>query len=219
MNFTAALLSAPDRDIDCEQSECRADGRQLRGPATAGLDLFAQAATRALTNVVQVTDRTLLLMRHAKSDYPGGVADHDRPLAPRGIREAALAGDWLRASAPPIDAVLCSTAVRTRETLARIKYTAPVTYADRLYDAVPSTVIDEINRVGDDVTTLLVIGHEPAMSRVALGLADASASNHEAAESISTKFPTSAIAQLRIGSRWRDLRPGEAELLTFHVPR
>ena len=35
-------------------------------------------------------------MRHAKSDYPDGVADHERPLAPRGDREAALAGDWLR---------------------------------------------------------------------------------------------------------------------------
>ena len=39
--------------------------------------------------------RTLLLLRHSKSDYPQGVADHERPLAPRGEREAALAGDWL----------------------------------------------------------------------------------------------------------------------------
>ena len=61
---------------------------------------------------------TLVLMRHAKSDYPPGVADHDRPLAPRGIREAGLAGDWLRANTPAIDAVLCSTATRARQTLA-----------------------------------------------------------------------------------------------------
>ena len=51
--------------------------------------------------------RTLLLMRHAKSDYPAGVIDHDRPLARRGIREAGLAGGWLRAHMPPIDGVLC----------------------------------------------------------------------------------------------------------------
>ena len=63
--------------------------------------------------------RTLLLLRHAKSDYPAGVGDHDRPLAARGIREAGLAGDWLRAAAPPVDAVLCSTATRTRQTLER----------------------------------------------------------------------------------------------------
>ncbi len=70
--------------------------------------------------------RTLVLLRHAKSDYPGGVADHDRPLAPRGIREAGLAGDWLRAELPAIDAVLCSTATRTRQTLERTGIEAPV---------------------------------------------------------------------------------------------
>ncbi|MDT5093788.1 MAG: phosphohistidine phosphatase [Mycobacterium sp.] len=166
-----------------------------------------------------MTERTLLLMRHAKSDYPTGVTDHERPLAPRGVREAGLAGDWLRASAPPIDLVLCSTAVRTRETLALTKLTAPVTFTDRLYDAVPSTVIDEINGVDDDVTTLLVIGHEPAMSSVALGLAETSTDENDAAESISTKFPTSAIARLRTGSRWRGLGFGGAELVSFHVPR
>jgi phosphohistidine phosphatase len=166
-----------------------------------------------------MTERTLLLMRHAKSDYPTGVADHERPLAPRGVREAGLAGDWLRASAPPIDLVLCSTAVRARETLALTKLTAPVRFTDRLYDAVPSTVIDEINGVDDDVTTLLVIGHEPAMSSVALGLAETSTKENDAAESISTKFPTSAIARLSTGSRWHGLGLGDAELVSFHVPR
>jgi phosphohistidine phosphatase len=166
-----------------------------------------------------MSERTLLLMRHAKSDYPPGVVDHERPLAPRGIREARLAGEWLRSSAPSIDAVLCSTATRTRETLARAGLDAPVTFADRLYDAVPGTVIDEINAVENDVATLLVIGHEPAMSNVALGLAGSSGSSRAAAERISTKFPTSAIAVLRIDSPWRDLTPGGAALIAFHVPR
>ncbi len=93
--------------------------------------------------------RTLLLMRHAKSGYPPGVADHDRPLAPRGIREAGLGGDWLRANHPGIDGVLCSTATRTRQTLANTGIEAPVQYRDRLYDATPGTIIDEINEVAD----------------------------------------------------------------------
>jgi phosphohistidine phosphatase len=164
-------------------------------------------------------ERTLLLMRHAKSDYPTGVVDHNRPLAPRGIREARLAGDWLRSSAPPIDEVLCSTSTRTRETLALTEVDAPVSFADRIYDAVPGTVIDEINGVGDDVATLLVIGHEPAMSSVALGLAGASGTNHAEAERISTKFPTSAIAVLRFDAPWSDLTLGSAALIAFHVPR
>src|ERR1700724_3871747 len=166
-----------------------------------------------------MSERTLLLMRHAKSDYPAGVVDHERPLAPRGIREARLAGEWLRSIVPPIDAVLCSTAPRTRETLSRARLDAPVPFADRLYDAVPGTVIDEINSVDDDIATLLVIGHEPAMSNVTLGLAETSGRNQAAAKNVSTKFPTSAIAVLRTDNSWRDLPLGVAALITFHVPR
>lgn len=167
--------------------------------------------------------RTLLLLRHAKSDYPAGVGDHDRPLAPRGVREAGLAGDWLRAHAPAVDAVLCSTAARTRETLARTRIAAPVRYLDRLYDATPGTVIDEINRVPShfdfEVQTLLVIGHEPAMSNVALGLSTVEGSNIAAAEQISMKYPTSSIAVLRTGESWEGLALDGASLVTFHVPR
>ena len=167
--------------------------------------------------------RTLLLLRHAKSDYPPGVADHERPLAPRGEREAKLAGDWLRAHAPAVDAVLCSTATRTRETLARTRIDAPVNYVDRFYDATPGAVIEEINsaesRFGSDVETLLVIGHEPTMSSLALGLATADGSNSTAAERISTKFPTSAIAVLRTGEPWDQLTLSGAALVGFHVPR
>jgi phosphohistidine phosphatase len=145
------------------------------------------------------------------------VADHDRPLAPRGKREAALAGNWLRANLPAIDAVLCSTATRTRETLARTAIDAPVSYVDRLYDATSGTVISEINGVGDDVAVLLVVGHEPTMSQLALGLARNA--NTDAAERISTKFPTSAMAVLRFDRTWKDVELGSAELDVFHVPR
>ncbi|HEY2087100.1 MAG TPA: histidine phosphatase family protein [Mycobacterium sp.] len=164
-------------------------------------------------------DRTLVLLRHAKSAYPDGVADHERPLAPRGEREAGLAGDWLRSHLPAIDAVLCSTATRTRETLARTGIDAAVRYVERLYDATPGTVIDEINGVSDGVSALLVVGHEPTMTEVALGLVNPGTSNADAAERISTKFPTSAIAVLRLNGSWTDLELGSAQLADFHVPR
>jgi len=168
---------------------------------------------------VSEQSRTLVLLRHAKSAYPDGVADHDRPLAPRGQREAGLAGDWLRANVPAIDGVLCSTATRARETLAHTGIDAPVRYIDRLYDAVPGTVIDEITHVDDDVAVLLVVAHEPTMTQVALGLAETSSSNTAAAERISTKFPTSAMAVLRRTGSWKDVELGSAELVDFHVPR
>jgi phosphohistidine phosphatase len=168
---------------------------------------------------VSEQSRTLVLLRHAKSAYPDGVADHDRPLAPRGQREAGLVGDWLRANVPAIDGVLCSTATRARETLAHTGIDAPVRYVDRLYDAVPGTVIDEITHVDDHVAVLLVVAHEPTMSQVALGLAGADSSNTAAVERISTKFPTSAMATLRLTGSWKDVELGSAELVDFHVPR
>jgi phosphohistidine phosphatase len=162
---------------------------------------------------------TLLLMRHAKSDYPEGVPDHDRPLAPRGIREAGLAGDWLRANASPVDAVLCSTATRARQTLDRTGIDAPVRYSGRLYGATPGTMIEEINQTADDVGTLLVVGHEPTMSSLALVLADDDGTKIAAVERISTKFPTSAIAVLAVPGAWKGLEPGRAALTGFEVPR
>jgi phosphohistidine phosphatase len=165
--------------------------------------------------------RTLLLLRHAKSDYPAGVPDHERPLAPRGIREAPLAGDWIRANAPTVDAVLCSTATRTRQTVAHTGIDAPVDYVDRLYDAIPGTVIEVINGVSSrfdpDVETLLVVGHEPTMSQLALGLNNEG--NEAAAEHIAMKFPTSAIAMLGVTEPWDRLALQGAALIAFHVPR
>jgi phosphohistidine phosphatase len=178
---------------------------------------FAPAAVKL--DQVSEENRTLVLLRHAKSAYPDGVADHARPLAPRGRKEAGLAGDWLRANLPAIDAVLCSTAIRARETLAHTGIDASVRYVDRLYGATPGAVIDEITRVGDDVAALVVIAHEPTMSQVALGLAESGSANTAAAEDISRKFPTSAMAIFHFGRSWSDLQLGSAELVDFHVPR
>jgi phosphohistidine phosphatase len=161
----------------------------------------------------------LVLLRHAKSAYPEGVADHERPLAPRGIREAGLAGDWLRTNFSRIDVVLCSTATRARQTLELTGVRAAVRYVERLYGATPVVVIDEINGVDEDVTTLLVVGHEPTMSEVAIGLAGPDGTDSAALQRLSTKFPTSAIAVLEVGGQWKDLRLGGAALVDFHVPR
>ncbi len=175
------------------------------------------------------TYRTLLLLRHAKSDYPPGAADHDRPLAARGIREAALAGDWIRATLAgtgEVDAVLCSTATRTRQTLQRTGITAPVQYVDRIYDSTPGLVIDEIHRVQSmfaedigDIATLLVVGHEPVMSSLALNLANEETCNSAVAQEILAKFPTSSVALLRTTEPWDQLALGNAELVDFHIAR
>jgi phosphohistidine phosphatase len=162
--------------------------------------------------------RTLLLLRHAKSSYPDGVNDHDRPLAERGVREAPLAGDWIRIHAPSVDAVLCSTATRTRQTLAHTGIEARVDFLDEIYDATPGTVLGAINGVDASVSTLLVIGHEPAISNLALGLAGPG-SDAEAVGEISAKYPTSAITVLTTTGPWSHLTLRGAALVAFHVPR
>ncbi|WP_431965296.1 SixA phosphatase family protein [Nocardia sp. bgisy134] len=161
--------------------------------------------------------RTLILMRHGKSSYPDGVGDHERPLAPRGQREAGLAGEWLRETQPPIDAVRCSTAVRTRETLAATGITAPVVYERGIYEASPRTLIELIQLSDDDVETLLLIGHAPGMPWTAWELA-ANRTSNQAVE-LSRKFPTSAMAVLEFDRPWSDIDPGTGELVRFHIPR
>jgi phosphohistidine phosphatase len=98
-----------------------------------------------------------------------------------------------------------------------------VQFVDRLYDASPGTVIDVVNGVADrfdgDVRTLLLIGHEPAMSAVTLGLASAPDSDRAALEQVSVKYPTSGIAVLRTAGEWAALTLRSAALVDFHVPR
>ena len=173
-----------------------------------------------MDNVIPVDERrTLVLMRHGKSAYPRGVPDHDRPLAPRGRREAGLGGDWLQANVPTIDTVLCSTATRAQETLTCTGIDAPAHYIGALYGATANMVIDEINKVGEEVITLLVVGHEPTTSSVALLLANTDTSDPAAAARISERYPTSGLAVLHATGRWADVGSGSATLVDFHVPR
>ncbi|MCX5041619.1 histidine phosphatase family protein [Aldersonia sp. NBC_00410] len=164
-----------------------------------------------------MTTRTLILMRHGKSAYPDDVDDHDRPLAPRGQREAGLAGDWLRSTQPPIDAVRCSTSLRTRRTLAATAVDAPVEFDRAIYGGSPRELIEAITIVDDDVRTLLLVGHVPGIPWTAWELAENRSSPQ--AEQIQEKFPTSALAVLEFDRPWAEVAPGTGELICFHVPR
>jgi phosphohistidine phosphatase len=93
-----------------------------------------------------------------------------------------------------------------------------VQYLDALYDATPGTVLTAINGVTADVRTLLVVGHEPTTSSLALGLAGPG-SDAAAVDDVQAKFPTSAMAVLRTDASWAALELGGATLVAFHVPR
>lgn len=164
--------------------------------------------------------RTLLLLRHAKSSWDDpGLADHERPLAPRGRRASALIAAYLREHSIAPSRVLCSSSARTRETLERISAGfgdgAAVEIEEGLYAASAGELLARLRGVSDDVESLMVIGHAPGLPELARRLAGRGAG----LERLRGKFPTAALATLSLGGDWGDLAPGAAELVDFVKPR
>jgi phosphohistidine phosphatase len=176
--------------------------------------------------------RKLVLLRHAKSAWPD-VPDHERPLAGRGRRDAPTMGRWLRAAGHVPDQVLCSTARRARETwqLAQPELGAspPVSFEDRVYEASAARLLDLARHAPPAVKTLLIVGHDPGISELALMLAGAAApaDGHSgsgavpaaAVDRMRVKFPTAAIAVLEFTGPWDQLGPETARLTGFVTPR
>lgn len=107
--------------------------------------------------------KTLILMRHAKSDHPEGIDDFDRPLNERGTRGAQAVGVWMHEKGHLPQKALVSAANRTRETWEGLGLEAdcPVRLTKELYDAASGQVLSAITRQEADV--LLVVGHNPSV--------------------------------------------------------
>jgi len=166
--------------------------------------------------------RRLVVLRHAKSAWPTGVPDHERPLAPRGRRDAPAAGRALAEADCLPDLALCSTAVRARQTweLAAEQWGTPppVRLDERLYGADVPELLEAVREVPDQVGTLLLIGHNPGLEELVLELAGDGLD--DALDEVRTKFPTSAVAILAWhGNSWQELAPGTALLTDVTVPR
>ncbi len=165
--------------------------------------------------------RTLLLVRHAKSDQGVGGADHDRPLNARGRRDAPAIGRWLAANAPPIDLALCSSARRAQETweLAAAQLaTRPLTdVRPSLYLASPQAVLEQLKAVPDGVRVVTVVGHEPTQSALVELLA--TQAEPVAAQRFADGFVTSAVATIGTAGPWARLEEATCRLEGFAVPR
>ncbi|MFE2880677.1 SixA phosphatase family protein [Streptomyces roseus] len=166
------------------------------------------------------TPRRIVLLRHAKADWPQ-VADHDRPLAERGRKEAPAAGLKLAETGIAFDLALCSTAVRTRETWKLAVHEMPhrprTSYEERLYDASLGELIALLNETSDEVENLLVIGHNPGMHALADALSG-SAEGDAPARMSRTGFPTAAFAVVSFTGSWKTLEHGVGTLLDFWTP-
>ena len=119
---------------------------------------------------------TLLLMRHAEAGLalPGG-GDHERPLTPAGVEDAAAAGRMLARRQLGPDLALVSTARRAQETFAALRGAMARDIDMRpdrgLYGAEPDTILATVRADAADAATVLVIGHNPGIGALALTLA------------------------------------------------
>jgi phosphohistidine phosphatase len=160
-------------------------------------------------------DRQLVVLRHAKAAWPEGVEDRQRPLAERGVREAPLAGRWLRETVDRIQLVVCSPALRARQTwelaAAELDYEPEVRYDDRLYGQPLGTLLEVIGDLPDEVTVAMFVGHNPELSQLVSYLSGTS-----------VELKTSGIAVLGYDGDWRGMstaEPGSAQLRQFVTPR
>jgi phosphohistidine phosphatase len=166
--------------------------------------------------------RSLVLLRHAKSAWPHGVPDHERPLTGKGRRNAHATGEWFLAEGPTPDLVVCSDAVRARHTWeivsSVLRPPPPVRLEPALYGADPDDLLAVLRRLAADVRCVVVVGHEPTLSD-AISLLAGPGSDLVALGRIRSKFPTNGVAVLRIGLPWARIAPGTAVLERFAVPR
>ena len=173
--------------------------------------------------------KRLFVLRHAKSSWDDpGLDDHERPLAPRGRRAVEVLSELLRASDIRPALVLCSTARRTRETLEGVDPGGETLIEPDLYAASAEQLIERLHRVPDDVDSVMVIGHNPALQIIVLRLtADAANGDGSHLAQVRQKFPTGALASAQL--RWplepagseerpaRRFRAPEGDRKTFHV--
>ena len=165
--------------------------------------------------------KRLYLLRHAKSSWDdASLPDHERPLAPRGKKAAKAMAGHLRKEGVRPALVLCSSSVRTRETLALIAKVlgeeVPVEVEEGLYGAGAEELLERLRAVPAGVASVLLIGHNPAVQELALDLAGGGAERARLEE----KFPTGALATLEFDvETWTELEPGRGELVAFVVPR
>lgn len=159
-----------------------------------------------------MASKQLRLLRHAKSSWSDpDLDDHDRPLTRRGREAATRLGAYLRQERIRPDLVLCSSAVRARQTLELLQLPSKVEVRieDALYGADASSLLARVRRIEDAVDSALLVGHNP-------GIQDFASSLASDGDELGDKFPTAAMADLRLPvTRWKDVGPGVARLREF----
>jgi phosphohistidine phosphatase len=152
---------------------------------------------------------TLVLLRHGKSDWSGDHPDRDRPLAPRGRRQAAEAGRWLASHGPAVELAVVSPARRASHTwelaAAELPDPPPVRYADAAYAFDGSDLRALVEELPVASSVVALVGHNPALEEL---LHDLTGSWRE--------MTTACLALVSWRGRWA--APADVELLAHGRP-
>jgi phosphohistidine phosphatase len=167
------------------------------------------------------TMRRLMLLRHAKSNWPAGVADRERPLATRGHEAAPLMGRYLAEELLLPDLVLISPARRTVETWELVLPMLPekpgTHFEPRIYESKIDRLLHVVQETEPHVRTLLMIGHNPGFEELAALLTGHG--DRYAAARMAQKFPTCGLAVLDFAVEdWRDVAARGGRLDRFVTP-
>ena len=165
--------------------------------------------------------RELYLLRHAKTKLAEpGQADRDRALAPRGRRASPEIGTYMATEGMIPDLVLCSTALRTRETLSLLltglRATPGILFEEELYLAEAQTLLDRLSDLPANSSRVLVVGHNPGIHELAHHFARHGAS--EAALALASGFPTGARARYELEGDWSEI-DRLVRLVGYKTPR
>ena len=169
------------------------------------------------------TTRRLILLRHAKSDWPD-VPDRERPLAKRGRRDAPRIGRWLHEHGYQPDVVVCSAARRTRQTwdlvAPELGGSPAVRFEPRAYAAGARDLLYLVQELPSRYRTALLIAHNPGLAELASLLAAPAEIGRVTGNGPrpGISLPTAAVAVLEFPGDWPSLTAGQARLVDHITP-
>ncbi|WP_265530654.1 SixA phosphatase family protein [Sphingomicrobium marinum] len=163
----------------------------------------------------------LLILRHAKSDWGNpSLRDFDRPLNRRGQKAAPEMGKLISRKGP-VDKILASSARRVVETLEGVRKGASelpaAQFGPELYGASVGEIVALLRKHGGDAARILLVGHNPGLHYLALGLTDGE--EHPDRDALAHKFPTAGLAHIEFDGGWSQLKEGSGRLLSFTRPK
>ena len=159
--------------------------------------------------------KEIYVLRHAKSSWDNSnLSDFDRPLADRGISDAKKMSNFLKDMNIKIDRVLCSNAIRAKETfdLTADGFNFEIdkaTYLDKLYFGDTTTIIQDLKELDESLNNILIVGHNPTLHYLVEILTN---------ESIN-RFTTCNLATISHNGEWVSLNSQQCSLKSLIRPK